>query len=92
LDVYDAVSTRRAVRGFASDHVPKEVLERVLSAASRAPSGANLQPWHTYVLTGQRLEHLKKQAVARATAGDPGDEPQYAMYPRDLKPPLPGAS
>ncbi|GHH10532.1 nitroreductase [Streptomyces rubradiris] len=87
MDVYDAVATRRAVRKFTSEHVPKEVLTRVLSAASRAPSGANLQPWHTYVLTGKRLEKLKEQAVARAAAGDPGDEPQYEMYPRDLKSP-----
>ncbi|MGV4981635.1 nitroreductase [Streptomyces sp. NRAIS4] len=87
MDVYEAVATRRAVRGFTCDHVSKEVLERVLSAASRAPSGANLQPWHTYVLTGQRLEELKRQAVARAAAGDPGDDPEYVMYPPDLKSP-----
>ncbi|GAA1926104.1 nitroreductase [Streptantibioticus ferralitis] len=87
MDVYEAVDTRRAVRGFTRDHVPKEVLERVLSAASRAPSGANLQPWHTYVLTGERLDELKKRAVARASAGDPGDKPEYDMYPPNLKSP-----
>ncbi|MEV5978418.1 nitroreductase [Streptomyces sp. NPDC052114] len=87
MDVYEAVATRRAVRGFTGEHVSKAVLERVLSAASRAPSGANLQPWHTYVLAGERLEELKRRSVARAATGDAGDEPEYEMYPADLKSP-----
>ena len=34
MDVYEAVTSRRAVRGFTDRHVPREVLERVLSAAA----------------------------------------------------------
>ena len=34
MDVYEAVSSRRAVRGFTDQSVPREVLERVLSAAA----------------------------------------------------------
>src|SRR5262245_27083616 len=55
MDVYEAVTSRRAVRGFTDQHVPKEVLERVLSAAAWSPSGSNLQPWNSYVLTGAPL-------------------------------------
>jgi nitroreductase len=64
-----------------------EVLERVLSAAAWAPSGSNLQPWRIYVVTGQQLARLKKIAVERVAAGDPWDEREFAMYPRDLKSP-----
>ncbi|MFB7124544.1 nitroreductase [Kitasatospora xanthocidica] len=87
MDVYEAVETRRAVRGFTDQPVPREVLERVLAAASRAPSGANLQPWHTYLVTGERLERLKRLAVARASSGDQGDDPEFEMYPPELKSP-----
>jgi nitroreductase len=55
MDAYEAVMSRRAVRGFTNQHVPREVLERVLSAAAWSPSGSNLQPWNSYVLTGARL-------------------------------------
>ncbi|WP_126642900.1 nitroreductase [Embleya hyalina] len=84
MDVYEAVATRRAVRAFTGDPVSREVLERVLSAASRAPSGANLQPWHTYVLTGSALDRLKKRTAERVAAGDPGDAREYEMYPPEL--------
>ena len=59
----------------------------MLSAASWSPSGSNLQPWHTYVLTGAPLAKLKKLAVERVAAGDPRDEREYEMYPPALKSP-----
>ncbi|WP_217241836.1 nitroreductase [Streptomyces sp. AC555_RSS877] len=87
MDVYEAVDSRRAVRAFNDEPVPKEVLERVLTAATRAPSSGNLQPWHVYVVTGEPLADLKKHTTARALAGDPGDEREYPMYPDELASP-----
>jgi nitroreductase len=85
--VYEAVVSRRAVRAFSNEPVSREVLERVLIAATRAPSSGNLQPWQVYVVTGEPLAELKRRATARALAGDPGDEREYPMYPADLVPP-----
>lgn len=87
MDVYEAVDSRRAVRAFSDEPVSKTVLDRVLAAASRAPSSGNLQPWHVYVVTGGPLAELKGRATARALAGDPGDEREYPMYPADLPSP-----
>ncbi|MFB7992073.1 nitroreductase [Streptomyces sp. NPDC056002] len=87
MDVYEAVTSRRAVRGFTDQSVPRGVLERVLSAAAWAPSGSNLQPWHAYVLTGGPLAELKKRAGERLATGDPWDESEYEQYPSALKSP-----
>ena len=87
LDVYEAVTSRRAVRGFVDRPVPRQVLERVLSAAAWAPSGSNLQPWRIYVLTGRPLAELKELAGGRVSAHDPWDEREYEMYPSTLKSP-----
>jgi len=76
MDVYEAVTSRRAVRGFTDEPVSREVLERVLSAAAWSPSGSNIQPWNIYVLTGARVAH-----------GEPWDEREYEMYPPALKSP-----
>ncbi|MET9087752.1 nitroreductase [Streptomyces sp. NPDC004237] len=84
MDVYEAVDSRRAVRAFSDEPVGREVLERVLAAAARAPSSGNLQPWRVYVVTGEPLAELKRRATARARAGDPGDEREYPMYPAEL--------
>ncbi|WP_250008413.1 nitroreductase [Actinoplanes sp. M2I2] len=86
MDVYEAVDSRRSVRAFSDEPVPREVLVRVLTAATRAPSSGNLQPWRLYVVTGEPLAELKQRATARALAGDPGDDREYPMYPADLAP------
>ncbi|MEV6997543.1 nitroreductase [Streptomyces sp. NPDC093982] len=87
MDVYEAVTSRRAVRGFTDRQVPREVLARVLTAAAWTPSASNVQPWHAYVLTGAPLAELKKRAGERVVSGDPWDEPEYEQYPTDLKSP-----
>ena len=87
MDVYQAVTSRRAVRGFTDEPVSREVLERVLSATTWSPSGSNVQPWKSYVLTGPLLTQLKTYAVERVAHGDHWDEREYEMYPRALKPP-----
>jgi nitroreductase len=87
LDVYEAVTSRRAVRAFTDEPVPREVLERVLTAAAWSPSGSNIQPWNAYVVTGAPLAELKKNVAERLAIGDPWDEPEYEMYPPTLKSP-----
>jgi len=74
MDVYEAVTSRRAVRGFTDEPVSREVLERVVSAAAWAPSGSNVQPWRIYVVAGAPLAQLKKLATERVTAGEGWDE------------------
>ncbi|HUT86728.1 MAG TPA: nitroreductase family protein [Candidatus Heimdallarchaeota archaeon] len=44
MEFYDAIRTRRSVRGYRSDPIPDDVLDRVLDAARLAPSGSNRQP------------------------------------------------
>lgn len=87
MDVYDAVTSRRAVRRFVDRPVRRDVLERVLAAAGRAPSSGNLQPWNSYLVTGAALAELKKRAAERVAAGDPGDEREFEMYPGNLPSP-----
>lgn len=50
MDLYEAMSTLRAVRRLRPDPIPDEVLHRVLQAATWAPSGGNQQPWRVIVV------------------------------------------
>ncbi len=58
LSVDEAITSRRSVRAFKSDPVPRETVSHILDVASRAPSGTNTQPWHVHVLTGDSLQSL----------------------------------
>jgi len=50
FNLFEAINTNRAIRRFRSDPVPDELLQRVLDAATRAPSGTNRQNWRFLVL------------------------------------------
>ena len=51
MELYDAMSTLRAVRRLKPDPVPTDVLNRVLEAAAWAPTGGNAQPWRIVLVT-----------------------------------------
>jgi len=55
MDLYDAMSTLRAVRRLRPDPLPEDVLERILKAATWAPSGGNVQPWRVLVVRDPAL-------------------------------------
>lgn len=49
-DLYEMMSTLRAVRRLKPDPIPADVLDRVLQAACWAPTGGNMQPWKVIVV------------------------------------------
>ena len=69
--VDDAITSRRSVRAFLPTPISDEDVREMLSAAARAPSGTNMQPWKVHVLTGDAKEALST-AVLKAH-----DDPAY---------------
>jgi nitroreductase/alkylhydroperoxidase family enzyme len=72
IDLYEVASTTRAVRRLRPDPIPDDVLRRVLRAATWAPSGANLQPWHVIAVRDparkRRLAELYRELWAEYAA------------------------
>ena len=52
------IGSRKSVRAFRPDPVPKQHLVEILDAARAAPSNFNSQPWRVYVLTGEAKRAL----------------------------------
>ncbi len=63
--VTEAIGSRRSVRAFLPDPVNTGAVRAILQTAARAPSGTNMQPWRTFVLTGASRDTLC-DAVCRA--------------------------
>lgn len=85
MNVYEAAASRRSIRAYLDKPVPADAIRRVLSAAARAASGGNLQPWHIDVVAGDPLAQLKdimRTRVVEAPGGDPVQE--YSIYPKEL--------
>ena len=90
--VDDAITSRRSIRAFLPDPVPRATLEAILAVASRAPSGTNTQPWRVRVLTGATLMRVSR--AVHAAHEDPAERKahveEYAYYPREWTEPYLG--
>lgn len=89
IDVLDAIATTRSMRRLKSDPIPDDVLQAILEAAVRAPSGSNRQTWSFIVIRDpevkkgvQEFYHAAAQTYFAqsevAAKGLKGDEQQTA--------------
>lgn len=63
--------TRRSIRKFTDEPIPKEILEIILMTGYYAPSGHNMQTWKFTVLTkDEDKEKLKEAATEAAKANN----------------------
>lgn len=79
-DVFDAARTRRSVRAYKADPVPRETLREIVGVARHAPSGSNIQPWQVHVLTGTALQRLGHAIQHAFLTDEPGHRRDYDYY------------
>ena len=63
----DWLSSRRSVRQFTSEKIPREVLTRLIRASTTAPSSSNRQPWRFSVVTCPQIKEKITAAVQHRT-------------------------
>jgi nitroreductase len=86
--VEEAILSRRSLRAFRPDPVPRETVERILALASRAPSGTNIQPWIVTVVAGAVRERLIKAMHAEFMQhGEGGWKREFEYYPTQWRDP-----
>jgi len=54
---------RRTVRQYSSEPVPIDLIEGAIAVASRAPSGANMQPWRFVVVSEPEVKRRIREAA-----------------------------
>jgi nitroreductase len=89
MDTLEAIRTRRSVRAFASQPVPREVVAELLEVSCWAPSARNRQNWRVTVADGPLAAALGARLAERTRArlaDTPDSGPGEALPPgsRDL--------
>ena len=66
--VNDSIYSRRSIRKYLDQEVPKEMIEQIIDAARMSPSGSNRQPWK-YIVLGEESKseflHHMWQGISR---------------------------
>lgn len=80
--VSQTLSERHSVRKFTDQSVKEADLEDILTLASQAPSGGNLQPWRVHIISGDAKTQLERHL--RTAFQNKEMEDQYPYYPSQL--------
>ena len=81
---------RRSVRAYTGEVPAKAALDEILSAAARAPSGNNIQPWQVHVLRDSAKRSLTSAIMAQRSSETAEPTPEYNYYPESWPEPYLG--
>jgi nitroreductase len=87
-DAVDSVIRKRfASRAFSSRPVSKQTIADILDVARFAPSGANIQPWHAYVLAGADKDNVSRALLKAHDEARDQHQSEYQYYAQQLPQP-----
>jgi nitroreductase len=78
MDLLEGLTTRKSIRAFTPQAVPRALLTRILDTARWSPSWGNTQPWELVVVEGAKVKQLT-QEVAAAFEGKVPPNPDVPM-------------
>ncbi len=78
MDVFEAIHHRHMQTKVKPDAVPRDVIEKLLSAAVQAPNHYKVRPWRFVVMTGSGLDKLGEVFAASFAELHP-DAPAEAL-------------
>jgi nitroreductase len=67
MDALEALKTRRSVRSYKGDPIPREIVEEIVDCGRLAATAINIQPWEFVVVTDPAM----RQKMAAATDHGP---------------------
>jgi nitroreductase len=86
----EVIAGRLSCREFSGRPVSRSTIEQILRVARFAPSGANIQPWHVYVLAGAAKTDVSA-ALLHAHEREPNDHAsEYQYYASEFPEPYLG--
>ena len=51
MELFEAINKRRTIRDFENEVIPKEILEKIISAGLKAPTNDHMRDWQFVVVT-----------------------------------------
>ena len=69
MSVIALLEKRYSARAYIDKPVPQDLLDTIFKQTQQAPSNCNVQPWQTYVVSGETKEQLKKDLIGTIMKG-----------------------
>lgn len=71
MSVVAAINERVSTRSFKSTPLNQELLNEIFTQAQKSPSNCNVQPWQTFVVSGDKKNELSQALTLEVMKGQP---------------------
>ena len=86
MTAMECLMTRRSIRKYKSDPIPREVLEEILAAACCAPSAINMQHWYFVVIQSpEKMAEFREVMRRVMVAFHPVLEDRFQKHPETIQ-------
>lgn len=68
MDVIEAIKTRRSIRAYKAEPVPKKLLTELMQTCLNSPSWANSQPWEFAIVGGAAMQEIRRRNAERVAS------------------------
>ncbi|HBR21513.1 MAG TPA: hypothetical protein DD713_02935 [Nitrospiraceae bacterium] len=87
MEAVECIKTRKSIRKFRHDPVPKNILTEIINTAQWSPSYKNSQPWEVVIVSGKKKEELSGlliKLLEEGKAPEP-DIPEAISWPPETE-------
>lgn len=84
MEILEAIHGRLTVKNLKQDVLPRDLIEKLLSAGAQAPNHHKVRPWRFVVLTGNGRNKLGDVMAASFLERNPATPPEGLDKPRAL--------
>ena len=84
MDVFEAIHRRHMNASVTQNSIPRQLIEKLLSAAVQAPNHHKVRPWRFVVIAGDGLNRLGEVMAASFAERQPGLPPEALEKTRGL--------
>lgn len=83
MDTIECIRSRRSIRAYKKEPVPREVLTKIIETALWSPSYKNTQPWEIMIISDKKKEELSNMLISLLERGEPPcpDIPEPESWP-----------
>lgn len=68
--LFELMRSRRSIRRYRPEAIPRDLIDRLLEAATWSPSAHNRQPWRFAVITSGKVKHRLAFAMGQQLRND----------------------
>jgi len=81
MSIQKLLASRHSVRDFLPKPIDSDLLQSIFGKAQQSASNCNVQPWQTYVVSGEKRNELEKRLMHNLVT-DPNPAPEFDWTPR----------